>query len=171
MKLTRTAEYALSALLQLAEHPPGTPVSSHLLAREAQFPERYFLQVLRSLVTHGLLKSMRGVDGGYTLCVPLSEISLLRVIEITDGPLDSAPVQSAALPGRVLDRVNQTMAGIAAGAKSRLAMVSLADLAAEETPAALTPVSRADGADFGPEFHLPGCGCSGGVETRQTVDN
>jgi len=50
-------------------------------------PERFLLQVLRNLVNHGLLKSTRGVEGGYFLLRPPGEISLLHIIEATDGPL------------------------------------------------------------------------------------
>ncbi len=52
-------------------------------------PERFLLQILRVLVTHGILRSTRGVDGGYSLTKPADQISLLEVIEAIDGPLDS----------------------------------------------------------------------------------
>jgi Rrf2 family transcriptional regulator, cysteine metabolism repressor len=52
-------------------------------------PERFLLQILRVLVTHGILRSTRGVDGGYALTKPADQISLLEVIEAIDGPLDS----------------------------------------------------------------------------------
>jgi Rrf2 family protein len=51
-------------------------------------PERFLLQILRVLVTHGILKSTRGVDGGYYLSKPADQVSLLDVIEAIDGPLD-----------------------------------------------------------------------------------
>jgi Rrf2 family protein len=51
-------------------------------------PERFLLQILRVLVTHGILRSTRGVDGGYALTKPADQISLLEVIEAIDGPLD-----------------------------------------------------------------------------------
>jgi Rrf2 family protein len=52
-------------------------------------PERFLLQILRVLVTHGILKSTRGVDGGYSLTRPPEKISLLEVIEAIDGPMVS----------------------------------------------------------------------------------
>src|SRR5436190_23714908 len=89
MKLSRTVEYAVQAMLQLAEHTPGAPVACSRSAATAQMPERFLLQILRNLVTHGILNSTRGVEGGYTLERPADQISLLDVIEAIDGPLES----------------------------------------------------------------------------------
>jgi len=52
-------------------------------------PERFLLQILRMLVTHGILKSTRGVDGGYSLTRPADKVSLLEVIEAIDGPMEN----------------------------------------------------------------------------------
>jgi Rrf2 family protein len=49
-------------------------------------PERFLLQILRNLVTHGILRSTRGVEGGYSLTRPPEQISLLDVIEAIEGP-------------------------------------------------------------------------------------
>jgi Rrf2 family protein len=51
-------------------------------------PERFLLQILRNLVTHGILRSTRGVDGGYALTRRPEDISLLDVIEAIEGPMD-----------------------------------------------------------------------------------
>ena len=92
MKLSRTVEYAVQAMLQLAEHDLGTPVPCSRLAATGQMPERFLLQILRNLVTHGILNSTRGVEGGYTLERPPEQISLLEVIEAIDGPIGSTPI-------------------------------------------------------------------------------
>jgi len=89
MKLSRTVSYAVRATLQLAQSDPTTPVPCSKLASEGDMPERFLLQILRVLVTHGILRSTRGVDGGYALTKPADQISLLEVIEAIDGPLDS----------------------------------------------------------------------------------
>lgn len=92
MKLSRTVAYAVRATLQLAERGSETPVPCNRLAAEGQMPERFLLQILRSLVTHGILRSTRGVEGGYTLARQLEEISLLDIIEAIEGPLQTEPV-------------------------------------------------------------------------------
>jgi Rrf2 family protein len=57
------------------------------LSKLGDMPERFLLQVLRTLVNEGLLKSTRGVDGGYRLSRPLSQITLLEIVEAIDGPI------------------------------------------------------------------------------------
>ena len=90
MKLSRTVSYAVRATLQLAQLSAQGPVPCSKLAAEGKMPERFLLQILRNLVTHGILRSTRGVDGGYALVRPAEQISLLEVIEAIEGPYDSA---------------------------------------------------------------------------------
>jgi Rrf2 family protein len=87
MKLSRTVAYAVRATLQLAQYAQGTPVPCSKLASEGHMPERFLLQILRNLVTHGILRSTRGVEGGYALTRPPEQISLLEVIEAIEGPI------------------------------------------------------------------------------------
>ncbi len=96
MKLSRTVSYAVRAMVQLAQSDPDTPVPCSRLASRGDMPERFLLQILRVLVTQGILRSTRGVDGGYSLTRPPDQISLLDVIEAIEGPLaaetpDKAP--------------------------------------------------------------------------------
>ena len=87
MRLSRTVEYALNAMLQLAQSQSGAPVPCRQLAAAGSMPRRFLLQVLRSLVNEGILSSTRGVIGGYVLGRNAAEISLLDLIEAIDGPL------------------------------------------------------------------------------------
>jgi Rrf2 family protein len=87
MKLSRTVAYAVRATLQLAQYSQGTPIPCSKLASDGHMPERFLLQILRNLVTHGILRSTRGVEGGYALTRPPEEISLLEVIEAIEGPI------------------------------------------------------------------------------------
>jgi Rrf2 family protein len=89
MKLSRTVNYAVRATLQLAKSDSANPVPCSQLAAEGKMPERFLLQILRNLVTHGILRSTRGVDGGYSLVKPPHQISLLEVIEAIEGPYDT----------------------------------------------------------------------------------
>lgn len=93
MKLSRTVSYALRATLRLAESDSGVPVPCSRLANDGHMPERFLLQILRTLVSHGILVSTRGIDGGYALRRAPEEISLLEVIEAINGPL-MAPAPS-----------------------------------------------------------------------------
>jgi Rrf2 family protein len=105
MKISRTVGYAVQAMVQLAATEDEGPVSCRRLAEAGGMPERFLLQILRSLVTNGLLRSTRGVEGGYRLARRADEISMLDIFESIDGPLclglpqgwDNNTVQSALL--------------------------------------------------------------------------
>src|SRR5208282_473426 len=81
--------YAIQACLQLAQADSQQPVPCSQLAADGRMPERFLLQILRHLVTHGILHSTRGVEGGYTLDRPPEKISLLQLIEAIDGPMQA----------------------------------------------------------------------------------
>ena len=71
-------------------------------------PERFLLQILRVLVTHGILKSTRGVEGGYSLSRSPEAISLLEVIEAIDGPLETVGESPATEPPADVQQLLQT---------------------------------------------------------------
>src|SRR5258707_15423661 len=109
MKLSRTVAYAIQATLQLAQSTSDEPVPCSQLAAEGNMPERFLLQILRHLVTHGILHSTRGVEGGYTLERRPEEISLLEVIEAIDGPLNSALPKCEGPPCQYESRLPDTI--------------------------------------------------------------
>jgi len=127
MKLSRTVAYGLEAALQLARSQPGQPVPCSRLAAEGRMPERFLLQILRSLVTHGILQSTRGVDGGYALERPAEEISLLEIIEAIEGPL-AAEFPANAVPGKHEFRLRDALANVAEQNRRQLEQVKLAHL-------------------------------------------
>ncbi len=91
-------------------------------------PERFLLQVLRNLVNHGLLKSIRGVDGGYYLLRPAHEISLLNIVEATDGPLTPVVPPLDGISENSREQLHEVLKNITADACRRLAAIKLTDL-------------------------------------------
>ena len=89
MKLSKKAEYALKALMELAmDHKHGVNVTLiNDIAERENIPPRYLEQILLTLKKSGLLTSKRGVGGGYTLNKSSDKIMLGDVIRIIDGPL------------------------------------------------------------------------------------
>ena len=75
MRLSRTIVYAIHASLQLADAPVGVAISRGQLASEGQLPERFLLEILHSLVARGLVRSVRGVEGGFSLAKPTDQIT------------------------------------------------------------------------------------------------
>jgi len=128
MKLSRTVTYAIQATLQLAQSKTGGPVPCSQLAACSSMPERFLLQVLRSLVTHGILSSTRGVVGGYMLQRAPEEISLLDLIEAIEGPLVSSVPATPSLAEETIAKLQQALNDAAAAKRFELSRVSLADL-------------------------------------------
>lgn len=124
MKMSRTLSYAVQALLELSELGDNQPVSCRQLAEMGGMPKRFLLQILRALVTKGILRSTRGVEGGYTLARPASEISLLEIVEAIDGPV------SLELPGLTdgNQEVSAALGGVNSAVRESLAKVRLSQL-------------------------------------------
>jgi Rrf2 family protein len=128
MKLSRTIAYAIHATLQLSSGERGVPIPCSQLASDGQMPERFLLQILRSLVMRGLLCSTRGVDGGYCLARPADEISLSDVIETFDNPLSPGIPALDGLPADVRKRILATLHGASTAAHKELGKLTMADL-------------------------------------------
>ncbi|MCC6492561.1 MAG: Rrf2 family transcriptional regulator [Pirellulales bacterium] len=128
MRISRAATYAILASVQLSDSNASPPVPCSQLAQLGDMPERFLLQVLRSLVNEGILKSTRGVDGGYRLARPLSQITLLEIVEAIDGPVQPELPHISGLTPQSERRLAEALGDIAEDAKRRLAEVTLAQL-------------------------------------------
>ena len=128
IKLSRTVAYAIQATLQLAKADSDSPVPCSRLAAQGEMPERFLLQILRNLVTHGVLKSTRGVDGGYTLARRPEEISILQVVEAIDGPLISETHFATGLDDACQQNLRIALEGVADTARKQLESVSLSQI-------------------------------------------
>ena len=77
--ISQTAEYALRAMVYLAENPDqALPVPR--IAEATQVPAGYLSKVLQSLVRGGLVGSQRGLKGGFRLARPAHDVTLLDIL-------------------------------------------------------------------------------------------
>lgn len=86
MKITREADYALRIVSMLAFE--NSQVEAKNISEKKSIPYRFTLKILRKLVNAEIVKSYRGVNGGYMLNKDISEITLYDVIETIDGTID-----------------------------------------------------------------------------------
>ena len=130
--------------MQLAESDSATPVPCSKLAARGDMPERFLLQILRILVTHGILKSTRGVEGGYSLTRPADQISLLEIIEAIDGPMEGEPggLVPAGDPDESYAKLSEALNEITRTSKRQLEAIKLSNLLPPPNPAA-DPTSEA----------------------------
>lgn len=85
--LGKRSDYAVRAVLDLAQHHGQGLRKAREIAAAMRIPPGYLPQILASLVRAGLLEATAGRDGGYRLGRSPYEISMLEVVEATEGPL------------------------------------------------------------------------------------
>ena len=84
--ISKTAEYALRAVVVLARQGDA-PLLTAKLAEETQVPAPYLAKVLLMLQRRGLVRSKRGVAGGFALARNPDKLTLLDVMQVVDEPL------------------------------------------------------------------------------------
>ena len=94
MKLSTKGRYGLRALIDLAQYSEETPVSITSISKRQDISERYLEQLMSMLKKAGIVKSIRGANGGYILARDAKEISVGEVLRALEGSLE--PVKCAA---------------------------------------------------------------------------
>ena len=90
MKVSTRGDYASRALLSLALHGGVTqPTSVRDIAERTGLPQPYLEQILLALKGAGLVRSKRGVGGGYVLARPPDQISLSQIVSAVEGPIQA----------------------------------------------------------------------------------
>ena len=92
LSITTKSPYALRALTELARMGAEAPVPIGELARRREIPVQFLEQLFAVLRRAGVLKSQRGVKGGYSFARDPSEIPVLELVELLDGPLGNGSV-------------------------------------------------------------------------------
>jgi len=86
MKVSTRGDYAARALLSLALHGDDRPTSVKEIAERTHLPQPYLEQILLSVKGAGLVRSKRGVGGGYVLARPPAQITLADIVAAVEGP-------------------------------------------------------------------------------------
>ena len=95
MKLSTKGRYGLRALIDLARHEGGAPVSITSISARQDISERYLEQLMSMLKKAGLVTSVRGAGGGYILAKDMKEISVGDILRALEGSLE--PVECPGL--------------------------------------------------------------------------
>jgi Rrf2 family protein len=86
MQITRETDYAIRCVLHLSKDPDRV-IMVDSIARDKKIPKSFLAKILQKLTKAGIVKSFRGVNGGYQLDKHPSEVSLLNIIESIEGPV------------------------------------------------------------------------------------
>lgn len=87
MQITRQADYAVRAVLYLAQLGPEKRAATSQIAQEQAIPPSFLAKIVSQLSVAGLLQTSRGARGGVSLARDPEQISLLEVVEAIDGPI------------------------------------------------------------------------------------
>jgi Rrf2 family protein len=137
VRVSAKADYALRACVELAAAAGTGHVKGERLAQAQEIPLKFLENILGELRQAGLVRSQRGVEGGYWLARPAAEITLADVIRAVEGPLanvrgvrpEHVEYGGSAAPLR------EVWIAVRASLRSILEEVTLADVASGELPA------------------------------------
>ena len=126
ISITSKSPYAVRALVELHRHGDDAPVPIAELARRGDIPVQFLEQLFATLRRAGVLRSQRGVKGGYSFARPATELTVLEVVELLDGPVGSDSTG--------------VFAEAANAARSVLSEATVADVAEAEAQATRAPM-------------------------------
>jgi Rrf2 family protein len=126
ISITTKSPYALSALVELYRQGTTGPVPIAELARRREIPVQFLEHLFATLRRAGILRSQRGVKGGYSFARPPEEVTALELVELLDGPLGTD--------------ATGVFADAARAAATVLGDATVATVAAEEVRTATTPM-------------------------------
>jgi Rrf2 family protein len=86
MQIPRKIEYALRAMIYLADRPSGIARGTEIAGRE-HIPKYYLEKVIRDLMRGGLVRARRGPGGGYQLARDAGTVTFRDIIEAVEGPI------------------------------------------------------------------------------------
>ena len=89
LQLSKKVDYALIALMHLAQQGDRTSWSAREIAAGYGMPQDLLAKILQKLAREGIVASQQGTKGGYSLAHPATAIDVVRVIEAVDGPFHS----------------------------------------------------------------------------------
>lgn len=91
MKISTRGVYAIRALIDIAQNQKEAPVALRSIAQRQNLSESYLEQLFTSLKKAGLVKSLRGAQGGYELTKLPEDLKVIEIIRVMEGPI--APVE------------------------------------------------------------------------------
>jgi Rrf2 family transcriptional regulator, cysteine metabolism repressor len=122
ISITTKSPYALRALTELARAGSAAPVPIGELARRRDIPVQFLEHLFATLRRAGVLRSQRGVKGGYAFARQPGEVTVLEIVELLDGPVGAG--------------AEGIFADAATAARDVLAGMTISDVLAHEAQAA-----------------------------------
>ena len=129
MKLTKKGEYALRAMIALAQHE-GSRVTILKIAEEQQIPKKFLEQILLALKASGLVVSQAGPKGGYRLSKPPLAITAGAMLQAVSEPISRPSPRKTKHRGNP-SRVESLLEDVRQFVRAKFEAVTLQELAAD----------------------------------------
>jgi Rrf2 family protein len=135
MRVSAKVDYALRAVIELAASGEG-PVKGERIAQAQEIPLKFLENILGDLRHAGIVRSQRGVEGGYWLARPADDITVAEVVRAVEGPI--ANVRGLG-PEHVeyagsSERLREVWIAVRANLRAVLEHVTVGDVARGELP-------------------------------------
>lgn len=88
MKVSTRGRYGLRAMIELAKNENSGAIPLRIISEKQKISEQYLEQLFVNLRNSGLVKSVRGANGGYLLKRPADEITVEEILIALEGPLN-----------------------------------------------------------------------------------
>src|SRR5882724_10849935 len=131
-------------MAELAAAPPGVPVKAEALAASQEIPRNFLDNILGELRSAGLVRTVRGPEGGSMLGRPATEITVAEVLRVVEGPLAAVRgVRPESLDyAGAATRLPEVWIAVRANLRGVLEGVTLADLAGGKLPGAIARLAK-----------------------------
>ncbi len=144
MHVTAKADYAVRAVVELADSSHDAPRKVDDVAQAQQIPVSFLENILTQLRSAGLVRSQRGPEGGYWLARPADEVNLAQIIRAVEGPLVGIRGQR---PEEIeytgsAESLQQVWIALRANLRKVLELVTVADVAEGRLPREVTALTR-----------------------------
>jgi Rrf2 family protein len=144
MHVTAKADYAVRAVVELADSSQAAPRKVDQVAQAQHIPLSFLENILTQLRSSGIVRSQRGPEGGYWLAQPADELNLAQVIRAVEGPLVGVRGQR---PEEIeyegsAECLQQVWIALRANLRKVLEHVTVADVAAGKLPKELVALTR-----------------------------
>jgi Rrf2 family protein len=146
MHVTAKADYAVRAVIELADSAQDAPRKVDEVARAQNIPVSFLENILTQLRSSGIVRSQRGPEGGYWLARPAAEVNLADIIRAVEGPLVGVRGQR---PEEVeyagsAESLQQVWVALRANLRNVLENVTVADVAQGKLPKDVLALTRAE---------------------------
>jgi Rrf2 family protein len=146
MHVTAKADYAVRAVVELADSTQAAPRKVEDIATSQAIPVSFLENILTQLRSSGVVRSQRGPEGGYWLAHPPEEVNLAQIIRAVEGPLVGIRGQR---PEEIeyagsSEALQQVWIAVRANLRAVLEEVTVADVAAGNLPKSVLALTRAE---------------------------